>query len=286
MGAILDLIKNLLNNAITSIDTMIADASTALSGGGVWGSAWGTVQGWSAVLRPFCNIVIGICLLIEIAQVASKVDIIKWEHGLKLCVKAALARVAIDVAPTFLRACYNQATLWINGIGAGAPTIGSIVSTTDVSNLIDSVSGLFAAIGLLASTLLIIMAIKICGLLVQVIAYGRMFEIYVYLLVSPFPMAFFPLGNGNGDGISRITQRFIKSFIAVCLQGVMILVCMRIFDTLMTGVLTAAVNDALAAGDGSVGVTNLCYSLLMGCIVLVMSVARCGTWAKGIIDAM
>lgn len=286
MGMILDLIKSLLTDAISSIDSMIVDATNALSGSGVWGSAWGTVQGWNAILRPFCNIVIGICLLIEIAQVASKVDIIKWEHGLKLCVKAALARVAIDIAPTFLRACYNQATLWINGIGGSAPTLGGYVSAGDISTIVDGVSGLFGAIGLLASTLLIIMAIKICGLLVQVIAYGRMFEIYVYLLVSPFPFAFFPLGNGNGDGISRITQRFIKSFIAVCLQGVMILVCMRIFDTLMSGILSAAVAEALASPDASVGVSNLCYSLLMGCIVLVMSVARCGTWAKGIIDAM
>lgn len=286
MGMILDLIANLLSDAISSIDTMIADATTALTGGGVWGSAWATIVGWSAGLRPFCNIVIGICLLIEIAQVASKVDIIKWEHGLKLCVKAALARVAIDIAPTFLRACYNQAGLWIGTIGGSNPTIGSYVTPAQVETLVDGVSGLFGAIGLLASVLLVIMAIKICGLLVQVIAYGRMFEIYVYLLVSPFPFAFFPLGNGNGDGISRITQRFIKSFIAVCLQGVMILVCMRIFDTLMQGVLTAAVNAAIANPDASVGVSNLCYSLLMGCIVLVMSIARCGTWAKGIIDAM
>ena len=274
-----ELVANLLKDVIQSIDTMLQSASTALQGGGVWDTAWTTVSGWSAALRPFCNIVIGICLLVEIAQVAAKVDIIKWEHGLKLCVKAALARVAIDIAPTFLLACYRQAIIWINALGGGGTTIGGLVNPSNIDTLTSGL-GFIEALGLLASTLLIIIAIKVCGLLVQVMAYGRMFEIYVYLMVAPFPFAFFPLGNGNGDGISRITQRFIKSFIAVCLQGVMI------FDVVMQQILTQAVAEALANADHSVAISNLCYSMLMGIIVLVMSVARCGSWAKGIIDAM
>lgn len=284
-AAILELVKTLLLDAITSIDSMIANAAEVLSGGGGVTDIWYQIVTLSNILKPFCNIVIAICLLIEIAQVAAKVDIIKWEHGLKLCVKMALAKVAIDVAPTFLRACYNQATLWINSLGAPSLSLGSLVSTTTIETLLDGVTGLGGAIGLLASCLLLIMAIKICGLVVQVIAYGRIFEIYVYLLVSPLPMAFFPLGNGNGDGISRITSRFIKSFIAVCLQGVMILVVMRIFSSICGTAIANAVAEAGTAG-GSVGVTNLCYALLMGCVVLVMSVAKCGSWAKGIIDAM
>ncbi len=283
--AILDLVKTLLLDAISSIDFMIADAIKVLTGQGSVPDIWNSIVSLSDVLKPFCNIVICICLLIEIAQVAAKVDIIKWEHGLKLCVKMTLAKVAIDIAPTFLRACYNQATLWIKGLGSPTLNLGNLVTTTTVDTLVDGVSGFGGAIGLLASCLLLILAIKICGLIVQVIAYGRVFEIYVYLLISPLPMAFFPLGNGNGDGISRITSRFIKSFIAVCLQGVMILVVMQIFSTICGSAIADAINNAAAAG-GSVGVSNLCFALLMGCVVLVMSVAKCGTWAKGIIDAM
>lgn len=284
-AAILELVKTLLLDALSSIDAMITSAAKVLSGQGGVADIWYDVVELSQVLVPFCNIVIAICLLIEIAQVAAKVDIIKWEHGLKLCVKMALAKVAIDITPTFLRACYNQATLWITRFGSPSISLGSLVSTTTIEDMLDGVSGLGGAIGLLASCLLLIMAIKICGLVVQVIAYGRIFEIYVYLLISPLPMAFFPLGNGNGDGISRITSRFIKSFIAVCLQGVMILVVMRVFSSICDSAIATAVSEASAEG-GSVGVTNLCYALLMGCVVLVMSVAKCGSWAKGIIDAM
>lgn len=291
MKAIINLLSSLIMDVIDSIDTMIVNATGILRGGGLWGNAWNDILQWieKANIKKFCNIVIALCLLIEIAQVAAKVDTIKWEHGLKLCVKAALARVAMDVAPDFLRACYNQASIWINGLWAAGSSIKPDQNTLNLlDTALNKVDGLFAAIGLLATCLLAILAIKICGLLVMVIAYGRMFEIYVYLLISPLPFAFFPLGNGNGDGISRITQRFVKSFIAVCLQGVMILCCMRIFDTLMQNSFNSILLSSITGSNGSasVAVNNFCFSLLMGCIVLVMSISRCGTWAKGIIDAM
>lgn len=286
MKAILNLLHSLIMDVIDSIDTMIANATGILRGGGLWSNAWDQIVEWSGNFHKFCNIIIALCLLIEIAQVAAKVDTIKWEHGLKLCVKAALARVAMDVAPDFLRACYNQASIFITGLWAGGSLNIDNATKTDIKLKLDNVDGLFAAIGLLATCLLAILAIKICGLLVMVIAYGRMFEIYVYLLVSPLPFAFFPLGHGNGDGISRVTQRFVKSFIAVCLQGVMIVGCMRIFDTLMGNSLKAIITANIANSNPSVAINNFCFSLLMGCIVLVMSISRCGTWAKGIIDAM
>lgn len=284
-SAILNLVKSLLLDAISSIDTMISDAVNVLTGAAGIPDLFSDIVTLSAVIKPTCITVACICFLIEFAQVAAKVDIVKWEHGLKLAVRAVLSRLAIDIAPTFLQACYLQAAQWITSLGSPTLALSTYVSSSDVSTAIGGISGLGAAIGLLASCLLLIMGVKICGLIVQVIAYGRLFEIYVYLLISPFPMAFFPLGNGNGDGINRITSRFLKSFIAVCLQGVMILVVMQIFSQICGTALQTAANDAVSTG-GSVGVTNMCYALLMGCVVLVMSVAKCGSWAKGIIDAM
>ena len=158
--------------------------------------------------------------------------------------------------------------------------------SSEVQTQLNNVTGLWSVLWLGVSLLIVVLAIKICGLLIQVIAFGRMFELYIYLAVSPLPCAFFPLGNGNGDGISRITQKFFKSFIAVCLQGVMIILCIRIFYMIIGSAFTNMVQQAIAGGTASGVVTELCYTMLMGAIVLVMSVARCGSWAKSIIDAM
>lgn len=288
MDGLKETLLNLIKSAMNGFDSTVSSAQDVLTGGLFDTNAvWSSVLALSSALKPFCYVVIGICLLIEIAQVAAKVDIIKWEHGLKLCVKMVFAKLCIDVAPTFLRACYNQASLWISSAMSvgGYTNLGSLM-TTEVETQISSISGIWSVIGLLASCLLLSMAVKICGLLIQVIAFGRMFELYVLLAVSPLPCAFFPLGDGSGGGMSRITQKFFKNFIAVCLQGVMIIINIRIFYMIVGTALTSLITSASGGSDPTTVVTDLCYVMLLAGIVLVMAVAKCGSWAKSIMDAM
>lgn len=288
MDGLKETLLNLIKSAMNGFDSMVSSAQDVLTGGLFdTNVVWSSVLALSNALKPFCYVVIGICLLIEIAQVAAKVDIIKWEHGLKLCVKMVFTKLGIDIAPTFLRACYNQASLWISSAMSvgGYTNLGSLM-TTEVETQISSISGIWAVIGLLASCLLLSMAVKICGLLIQVIAFGRMFELYVLLAVSPLPCAFFPLGDSSGGGMSRITQKFFKNFIAVCLQGVMIIISIRIFYMIVGTALTALITSATGGSDPTIVVTDLCYVMLLAGIVLLMAVAKSNSWAKSIMDAM
>lgn len=282
LDALRDWLLGLMTSALQGFDNMLADASNVLTGGL---GDWASVASLSSTLRPFCYTIIGICLLIEIAQVAAKVDIIKWEHGLKLCVKMVLAKVCIDIAPTFLQACYAQAQDWITGLSSGGSTLGN-TTITYLTPLVQNVSGFGNILGMFLSTFIVLMAIKICGLMVQVIAYGRMFELYVYLVVSPLPCAFMPLGNGDGGGVSRITSKFFKSFIAVCLQGVMMIIVIRIFDVVMSNAILTTLGAAAGNADANAAITDLIYTMLLGAIALVMAVVKSGSWAKGILDAM
>lgn len=288
MDGLKETLLELIISSLDGFDKMVATAQSVLTGGSFnVNTVWNSVLGLSNALKPFCYIVICICLLLEIAQVAQKVDIIKFEHGVKIGVKMVLAKVCIDIAPTFLRACYNQSVIWINAVvGMGGYTsLGSMLST-EIETQLNSVTGLWSVLGLFVSTMLVALAIKVCGLLITVIAYGRFFELMVYLAVSPLPCAFFPMGDGTGGGFSRITQKFFKSFIAVCLQGVMILICIRIFYAIIGTSFQQLINDAVAAGTASGIVSELSYTMLLFAIVLVMAVSKCGSWARSIIDAM
>lgn len=281
--AIKDLVESLLKNAMTSFDTMANDACNVLQGG-VSGGLWSTVSGLTSVFTPFCNIIIGICILLELANIASKVDLIKWEHGLKCGVKICLAKVCIEIAPTFLKACYNQCVLFISALGMSGTVSLSGTVTPLIDTALNEVTSLGGAIGLLCSTLILIMGIKICGLLVMVMAYGRVFEILVYLMISPIPVAFACYNEGH-DGIARITMKFIKGFIAVCLSGVMMYMCICIFGTIVSTAFTTLVAGSVGASTGSALVSDLCYDMILFTIVLVMAVAKCGGWAKQIMDA-
>jgi len=284
MNALRDALLALIASALLGFDTMTASAVNVLTNGL---DTWDLIVELSDVLKPFCYVVIGICLLIELVQVSSKVDMIKWEYGLKICVKMVLAKVLIDSAPVFLEACYLQASKWVSDVVnaplGGVSNLGELVND-EMSVLVNAIGGLWSVLGLFISVFIVVMAIKLCGLIVQVIAYGRMFELYVYLAVSPLPCAFFPLGNGDGGGFSPVTSKFFKSFTAICLQGVMMVLCMRIFGVVMENTIRAGISDATST-TGTVAVSDLCYTMLLGSIVLVMSVVKCGSWAKAILDA-
>ena len=284
MDGVLDYLMSLLASGLNGFDKTLADSQSILAQ--PVGNAWTQILELSAILKPFCYVVIAICLLIELANVASKVDVVKWEHGLKVAVKIALSKVCIDIAPTFLQACYVQACDWIIGIGKDEVNLGKQV-LEQVKPLADEVEGFFTIFGLFASMLLVVLAIKICGILVQVMAYGRMFELYAYLAISPLPCSFFPLGDGTGGGFSRITGKFFRSFASVCLQGVMMILCMKVFGIIMTDAMTGMIQDAVNSGaEASVIISDLSFTMLMAAIVLCLSLARCGQWAKNILDAV
>ena len=286
MDGLRDTLFEMLKSALNGFDSMLKSSQEVLTGAAFsTDDVWDKVITLTEALKPFCYVIIAICILIELAQVASKVDIIKWEHGLKLSVKMVLAKFCIDIAPTFLRACYNQASLWITKateFGSDS-SLGNQISLK-VEKQISEISGLWSVIGLLVSCMLLSMAIKVCGLLIQVISFGRMFELYVYLAVSPLPCSFFPLGDGSGGGMSRITMKFFKGFIAVCLQGVMIILCMQIFNMIVGTAVTNLIATANSGKDPTTVVSDLCYTMLMSAIVLVMAVSKCGSWAKSIMD--
>ena len=252
--------------------------------------SWNIVAGYAqSIFAPFCYTIIAICLMLEIAQVAAKVDVIKWEHGLKLAVKMVLAKVCIDIAPTVLRAIYEQCASWIQSLNAavsGDDGITAIMETL-LDTLVHGLSGLGTLIGMIVTTAFVILAVKICGLIIQIVAYARVFEILVYVAVSPIPCAFMPLGDGSGSGVSRITSKFFKNFIAVCLQGIMLMVILIVFGAILNSYLLMLIGDVstIPGLTASIAVGEFSFAMLLGSIALVMAATKSGGWAKSIIDA-
>ena len=284
MDAAKKALLNMLIGAFNSFDEFVNNAASLLSGDSSIldvDKVWIRVLRMSSYLKPFCYTIIGICLLIEIVNVLSKVDVIKWEHGIKVAIKIVLSKVMIDGAPTFLLACYKQSASWINLISTSNITIGSKMQKT-LEQDVNSIKGLWSVIMLIISINLLVWAIKVCGMFIQVIAFGRMFELFVYLCISPLPFAFFPLGDGNGGGYSRITKKFILSFVGICLHGVMIIICIKLFNIIMFSVVTKM---DTAGADSTTTISNICFAMLLGGVVLAMSCAKAGSWAKSVLDA-
>ena len=110
--------------------------------------------------------------------------------------------------------------------------------------------------------------INIMSILITVIMYGRMIEIYLYVSCAPIPFA--TLGNKEWGTIGT---NYIKSIFALALQGFFIMVCVGIYAALVSGLVVA--EDLSAA----------IWQLMAHTVVLCFSLFKTGSLAKAIMNA-
>ena len=110
-------------------------------------------------------------------------------------------------------------------------------------------------LGLWLQSALIGFTMKAMGIIIFVLVYGRMLEIYLLTSLAPIPVA--TLSNRE---LGSTGQNYIKSLFAVGFQGLLILVCVAIYAVLIQGIATGG--DPIGAIWGTVGYTVLlCFML-------------------------
>ena len=118
-------------------------------------------------------------------------------------------------------------------------------------------------LGLFMQSLLIGLTMEIMGIIIFVLVYGRMLEIYMLTSLAPIPVA--TLSNRE---TGQMGQNYIKSLFAVGFQGLLILLCVGIYGVLVQGI--AIGGDPIGAIWGCVG-----YSVLLCfCLFKTGSIAR------------
>ena len=110
-------------------------------------------------------------------------------------------------------------------------------------------------LGLWLQSSIIGVTMRIMGIIIFVLVYGRMIEIYLLTSLAPLPVA--TLANRELGGAG---QNYLKSLFAVGFQGMLILVCVAIYAVLIQGIATSG--DPIGAIWGTIGYTVLlCFML-------------------------
>ena len=123
-------------------------------------------------------------------------------------------------------------------------------------------------LGLWLQSLLIHVTMWAINIVIFVIVYGRMIEIYLLTSLAPIPVA--TLSNRE---LGTMGQNYLRSLFAVGFQGMLILVCVAIYAVLIQGIATSG--DPIGAIWGCIGYTVLlCFMLL-----------KTGTISKSIFSA-
>lgn len=121
---------------------------------------------------------------------------------------------------------------------------------------------------LVMETSLVSLCMKIMSVLITVVLYGRMIEIYLYCSVSPMPFA-----TMTNHEWGHIGNNYLKSLFALGFQGFLIMVCVGIYAVL--------VNEMIIADN----LHSAIFSLASYTVILCFSLFKSGSLAKSIFSA-
>lgn len=127
---------------------------------------------------------------------------------------------------------------------------------------------LFELMILMVETWIVSFGMKILSVLITVILYGRMIEIYIYCSVSPIPFA--TVANKEWGNIGT---NYFRSVLALAFQGFFIMICVGIYAML--------INSMTVSSDLHMAL----FSIMAYTIVLCFSLFHTGTISKSIFGA-
>ena len=121
---------------------------------------------------------------------------------------------------------------------------------------------------LVMETSLVSLCMKIMSVLITVILYGRMIEIYAYCSVSPIPFA-----TMTNREWGQIGNNYLKGLFALGFQGFLIMICVGIYAVL--------VGEMVLADN----LHSAIFSLAAYTVILCFSLFKSGALAKSIFSA-
>ena len=123
-------------------------------------------------------------------------------------------------------------------------------------------------LGLWLQSFFVQLTMMALNIVIFVIVYGRMIEIYLLTSLAPIPFA-----TVVNRELGSMGQNYFRSLVAVGFQGLLIIVCVAIYAVLIQGIATGG--DMIGALWGAMGYT----------VLLAFTLFKTGTLAKSIFGA-
>lgn len=284
LDSINEWIKGILIGAINgNLSTMFGDVNERV--GSIAGEVGQTPQGWNAsifsmirtlsenVIVPIAGLVITYVLCYElITMITDKNNMhdvdtfmfFKWFF--KSWVAVYLVTHTFDITIAVFELAQHV-------VGGAAGVIGNSTSI----NVNAALSAMQSQLGsmeipelllLVMETSLVSLCMKIMSILITVILYGRMIEIYLYCSVAPIPFA-----TMTNREWGQIGNNYLRSLFALGFQGFLIMICVGIYAVL--------VNSMIIANN----LHSAIFSLASYTVILCFSLFKSGALAKSIFNA-
>lgn len=284
MDFIWDAIKDLLKEIINSnLENMFTDVNNNVST--IATQVGTTPQGWNSsifnmirnlsdtVVLPIAGLILTFVLCYElITMVTEKNNMHDVDTFMffKYIFKCGIAVYLVSHTFDITMAIFDVAQTIINSASGAISHDTHIDISSALTNLGATMDGM--GIGdlmlLVLETALVSMAMNIVGIIITVILYGRMIEIYITTSVAPIPFA--TMTNREWGSIGN---NYLKSLFALGFQGFFMMVCVGIYAVLTR---SFTISDDLH--------TTL-FTIAAYTVILCFSLFKTSTLSKSIFQA-
>ena len=244
-----------------------------------------TPQGWNAgvfnliqnlsqtVIVPIAGLIITFVLCYElITMVTQKNNFHEFEtYNIFLWIfKAYVAIYLVTNTFNITMAVFDVGQHIVNGAAGVISGSTAVDASAAIATLTESLEDMeIGELFLLAmETLLISLTMSILSVIITVIMYGRMIEIYLYTSVAPIPFA-----TMTNKEWGNIGNNYLKGLFALAFQGFFMLVCVGIYSVLVNA-MTISTN-----------LHGAMFSVAAYTVVLAFSLFKTGSLSKSIFNA-
>ena len=253
--------------------------------GTIAGQVGQTPQGWNAgvfnliqnlsqtVIVPIAGLIITFVLCYElITMVTQKNNFHEFEtYNMFLWIfKAYVAIYLVTNTFNITMAVFDVGQHIVNsaaGVISGSTAVDASAAIATLTESLEEME--IGELFLLAmETLLISLTMSILSVIITVIMYGRMIEIYLYTSVAPIPFA-----TMTNKEWGNIGNNYLKGLFALAFQGFFMLVCVGIYSVLVNA-MTISTN-----------LHGAMFSVAAYTVVLAFSLFKSGSLSKSIFNA-
>ena len=211
------------NSKLEEIWTLVTQTPETFKGGTIWNVIETIYGGMQAV---------GLALLVLFFVIGvmktcgSFTEIKRPEHAIKLFLRFAIAKALVTYGMDLMLAIFKISQGMVSKVMTMANITNSTNTTlpTSMIDTIESVSFL-KSVPLWAVTIIGGLIVTVLSFIMIMTVYGRFFKLYLYTALAPVPLSTFA-----GEPTQNIGRSFLKSYAAVCLEGVIIILSCIIFS--------------------------------------------------------
>jgi hypothetical protein len=234
---------------------------------------------WRAAVLPIGCGVLSMVFTVQLIHLSQRMDgnasMPAVREVVFLLVFFAVCLFLVQNSFELMRAVYEVVRLAITrstalfGTG-GAMDLSAVSIVTDE----DDVAALLAMVVVALVSWLVVVVAYVVAL---VVTWARAIQLYVMAALSPIPLSLLGLDETRHMGVG-----YIRQFASVCLAGLIVTVLLVAFPVVLGGL------NAASAGTGTpidslVGGLSYALQYLAMCVLLVLSLAKSGAWARDVL---